>query len=621
VSTTETIDSSLPQDDDRREFVLPGGSEPSGDGSRRLVLTSFAGHLVQNNIITEEIAKKATAWKNQLGPKDRRGIVDVLVDEFGVTRDALHYEVARFYSFRIIDLNKRTSRTLQPAVVSRLMADLPPSINRLAFKHKVLPYETSENQPDKLLVVTPNPSDREVYEVARAFPYKRFEICYMSEKDWTEYWRQITLDKQQMDGESALEDVCFDEEDSELDSDLDKEINRSELIQLVENIFTDAVRVGASDIHVVPRGPRRTEIRFRIDGQLSLWRTVDDARAEAVVAVVKGKSASLDRFERMSAQDGSAQKVVDNQVIRFRMSVLPIISRSSGGKFESVVMRILKEANTTVSVETIGFDPYSLRVFKEAIHRPHGMVILTGPTGSGKSTTLVAALRSVMRPSLNTITVEDPIEYLIEEARQVKLNHKLGFEDAMRAILRHDPDIVMVGEIRDRVTADIAIKLANTGHLTFSTLHTNDAPSAVSRLFKMGVEPFLIAQALNIVVGQRLVRRLCDRCKTPALNVTQQALVRMGFTPKEAEQIIVFGPVGCPHCVEGYRGRAAIHESLYVTSHIRDIILDSGEKIDLERIRSAAIRHGMQTLRRSGIELIKKGVTSIEEVIGTTTLD
>jgi type IV pilus assembly protein PilB len=260
-------------------------------------------------------------------------------------------------------------------------------------------------------------------------------------------------------------------------------------------------------------------------------------------------------------------------------------------------------------------------MFRESIAQPHGMVILTGPTGSGKSTTLVAALRAVMSPALNTISVEDPVEYLLEGARQVKLNHKLTFEDALRAILRHDPDIVMVGEIRDRITADIAVKLANTGHLTFSTLHTNDAPSAVSRLFKIGVEPFLIAQAMNIVVAQRLVRRLCDHCKRPVERTNDVLLAKAGFSQDEADSLTVFQPVGCVNCINGYKGRMAIHESLFFTQEIREIIMESGERIDTNAIREAAKRHGMQTLRRSGLELVKKGTTTLEEIIANTTND
>ena len=330
---------------------------------------------------------------------------------------------------------------------------------------------------------------------------------------------------------------------------------------------------------------------------------------------------NLDRFERMAAQDGSAQKMIDNETIRFRISVIPVISREMVGKFESVVIRILRDADASVSLQSIGFDDYSLAMFQEAIEKPHGIVILTGPTGSGKSTTLVAALRTVMNSTLNTITVEDPVEYLLDGARQVKLGHKLDFEGAMRSILRHDPDIVMVGEMRDRITADIAVKLANTGHLTFSTLHTNDAPSAVSRLFKMGVEPFLIAQALNIVVAQRLVRKLCDRCKTTSPGAPAAVLERAGFTPEDARNAKLYRPIGCINCVEGFRGRTAIHESLFLSPEVRSLIMESDVKIDTDALRAAGIRHGMRSLRRAGIELVKRGITTLDEIISSTTHD
>ncbi len=587
----------------------------------RPFVSSFIEHLLNRNIITEVIASHVATGRNSANGKGRRSLVETLSEEFGIPRGILYDEVAQFYSFRIIDIHDRNARRLPPAAVNKLLVGLPESIQHLAQKYKVLPFEIAENQPDKILVVTPYPSEREIHEVARSFPYKKFEICYMNEKDWAEHWRQITLDKQQVINGLNTTNTVFEEDEAELDSVLEKEIYRSQLVALVENVFVDAVRVGASDIHFVPRGARKTTISFRIDGELTDWYTIEDARAEAVIAVVKGRGLNLDRFERMAAQDGSAQKVIDNQVIRFRISILPIISRELGGKFESVVIRILKDADASVSLETIGFDSYSLEMFREAIAQPNGMIILTGPTGSGKSTTLVAALRAVMTPALNTISVEDPVEYLLEGARQVKLNHKLSFEDALRAILRHDPDIIMVGEIRDRITADIAIKLANTGHLVFSTLHTNDAPSTISRLFKVGVEPFLIAQAMNIVVAQRLVRRLCDRCKKPAEKPSDVYLAKAGFTQEEADALTVYRPVGCLDCIGGYKGRAAIHESLFFTPEVRDLILESGERIDTLAVRESAIRHGMQTLRRSGLELVKKGTTTVDEIISNTSND
>ncbi len=617
------MDEALSKDDALERQMAPQEYFAGNDAPRaRPVLTSFLEHLVRSKIVPEEVALEVASVKQNQTVKDKRKLVEILAEEHGISRDELNREVAKFYSFRVIDLGERSARRLLPAAVNKVLANLPEGIHEIATKHKVLPYELAEGQPDKILVVTPNPSNREVYDVARMFPFKKFEICFMSDKDWAELWRQVTMDKQMTVGGASTEEKIFSEEDdAELDTVLEREINRGQLVSMIENILTDAVRVGASDIHVIPRGVRRTEIQFRIDGRLRLWYTVDDARAEAVVAVVKGRCSSLDRFERLAAQDGSAQKVVDNQAIRFRISIIPIVSKELSGKLESVVIRILRDADASVSLATIGFDTYSLQVFKEAISKPHGIVILTGPTGSGKSTTLVAALRSVMKATLNTITVEDPVEYILEGARQVKLNHKLDFDSAMRAILRHDPDIVMVGEVRDKVTADIAIKLANTGHLTFSTLHTNDAASAVSRLFKMGVEPFLIAQALNIVVAQRLVRTLCDRCKEKVPSVNQQVLIRAGMTPEEAASAKLFRPVGCLNCTDGFKGRRAIHESLYFTPELRSLIEDSAEKINTEAIRAAAMRHGMQSLRRSGLELAKKGLTTVEEVVSSTTND
>lgn len=589
------------------------------NASKKRYASAFLEHLVRNRIISETVADEASEYLRTHTGAEKRRIVDLLVEEFSVERDVLARELALFYSFRIVDINERSLRRFDSSQVRKLIDGLSPSVYRLAMRHKVLPFETAERQPDKVVVVTPNPTDREAAEVARALPYAKHEICYMKEADWDLYWEQITAEKNP--GLGSVSDGFLEESDAELDSALDREIDSSQLVNLVNNIFTDAVRVRASDIHIVPKSARKTEVSFRIDGQLTHWYTIEDTRAEAVIAVVKGRGIGLDRFERMAAQDGQAQKVVDDQIIRFRMSILPIISRELAGKFESVVIRILRDADASVTLESIGLDAYSLERFKDAISKPHGMVILTGPTGSGKSTTLVAALRSVMNPSLCTITVEDPVEYLLEGARQVKLNHKLSFDDALRAILRHDPDIVMVGEIRDRTTADIAIKLANTGHLTFSTLHTNDAASVVSRLFKIGVEPFLIAQALNIVVAQRLVRKLCEKCKRPAKPLSPAILLKSGFTEGEIANLHLYEPTGCIHCVAGFKGRTAIHETLYFTQDIRDIILDSGERIDTAAITRAAMNDGMRTLRRSGLELVKSGITSLDEVVSTTTHD
>ncbi len=597
---------------------IPEAPRVPANGGRPFV-TTFLDHLVAKKIVSKEIAEQLSQDALR-GNKNKKTLVEILIEDFKINSESLFEEVAHFYSFKTLKLGESNSRRLSTQKVGKILAELPKNILDEVRKYKVVPFELSQDNPDKVLVASPNPSDREVHRVARAFPFQKFEVCYMKESEWQDFMRQVGLEKQVALSGLDSKDQAF-ELDEDLDNLLDVEIHKGQLVAMLDNVFAEGVRAGASDIHIIPKGYRKTSISFRIDGQLTEWYSIEDARSEAVVAVVKGRGLGLDRFERMAAQDGSAQKVVDDQTIRYRMSVLPVISREIVGKLESVVIRILKDADASVSLETIGFDDYSLKWFTESISRPHGMIILTGPTGCGKSTTLIAALRSVMKPTRNTITVEDPVEYLIDGARQVKLNSKLSFEEALRAILRHDPDVVMVGEIRDQITADIAIKLANTGHLTFSTLHTNDAPSAISRLFKIGVEPFLIAQALNIVVAQRLLRRLCVHCREPLKNLDDNLLARLGFTQDDVEEATFFKAVGCSRCVGGFKGRVAIHESLFMTPEIRELVIDSTDKVDVDLMRATALAHGMQTLRASGLQLVKRGITTIEEVASMTVQD
>jgi type IV pilus assembly protein PilB len=288
-------------------------------------------------------------------------------------------------------------------------------------------------------------------------------------------------------------------------------------------------------------------------------------------------------------------------------------------KFESAVIRILDDRKVVKDLDKLGLVGYAKDSFVKAINEPQGMVIMTGPTGSGKSTTLVAALYQVITPEYNVLTVEDPVEYVIEGARQLKIGYKMNFEQAIRSILRHDPDIVLVGEMRDKETAETAVKLANTGHLTFSTLHTNDAPSAVARLYKMGIEPFLIAYAINVIVAQRLVRRLCPKCKKKVVNYDEIYMKAIKLDIAEWRNYTIYQAAGCPECNNtGYKGRMAIHEALYFTKEIREIIVKSGDEVDEESIRVQARKDGTLSLRDSGLEKVKMGLTSIEEVVANT---
>ncbi|MEX0601802.1 MAG: GspE/PulE family protein, partial [Bacteroidota bacterium] len=495
----------------------------------------------------------------------------VLVDDFRADRNSVYKEVADFYAFKTIDLDHTTIDEGMIEFMRRELNGLPVSIRELAVENHVLPYRLDLQVPDRLHIITPDPTKTEVYHIARAFPYRKFEISYVPSDQWAEVWQRVNIGRSTYrEKENILRDMTatmedFDDDGQLYEQAIEEEIHRSGLVDLVENIFVDAVRTGASDIHVIPRGERKTEFYFRVDGRLALWYSHTESRAEAVSAVVKDRAMNIDRFERNTAQDGFAQFIIDKKTARFRVSVIPIVGKELRNKFESIVIRVLQEPTVGMNISDLGFHAHAESVFRKAITKPYGIIIVTGPTGSGKSTTLVAALRTIMDSTRNIITVEDPVEYFIEGARQVKLNQKLDFEGALRAILRHDPDIVMVGEMRDSITANIAVKLANTGHLTLSTLHTNDAPSAVARLFKMGVEPFLIAYSVNIVVAQRLLRVLCERCKSPIQDPDREAFRRVGLTDEDIDSITFYRAIGCKHCLGGYKGRTAIHEALYFT--------------------------------------------------------
>jgi len=582
----------------------------------------FGEVLIEKGIITPDVLLNAMDTLSKETQKNRRKLPQVLVEDYSVDRNKVYQEVADFYAFKSLDTTKFTVDDIVLAFIRKELGGLPASIRELAIEHLVLPFVVDPENPERLFVITPDPTRSEVHLIARTFPYRKFELFYVSFDQYEDLWKRVNIGRSTYkDKESTLrsETESVLDEDGELyEQVLEEEINRSGLVDLVENIFMDAVRVGASDIHVVPRGDRTTEFHFRVDGKLSIWYTHTESRAEAVSAVVKDRAMNIDRFERNTAQDGFAQFTIDRKTVRFRVSVIPVVGKELRSKLESIVIRVLQEPKVGGSIEELGFEPYARDSFVKAIKKPYGIVIVTGPTGSGKSTTLVAALRTVMDPSLNVITVEDPVEYFIDGARQVKLNPKLDFEGALRAILRHDPDIVMVGEIRDQITANIAVKLANTGHLTFSTLHTNDAPSAISRLYKMGVEPFLLAYSINMVLAQRLLRKLCTKCKSPITNTDVEALKKLGMTVDEIKKATLFRPIGCSDCMNGYRGRTAIHEALYFTKEIRKIVLEAEGLVDEERLRNQAIHQGMRTLRQAAVELLKNGITSMEEVASAT---
>lgn len=593
----------------------------------QLEMTDKIGYLLlKKGIIDAKILEDALKIKASDQAKLKRNLAQILVDEFNFDHDTIFREVAVLYAFKELNLHIENLPEERIAELRKMIQAQNEDTKQMLLEHRVIPYKYDERQRDKLILAAVDPTDRSLSKIAFNLNAKKYEINYLRKRDYDKLIDILLPPENEflkMIEEADEEMYVHEEPDAQLDEEeLDAEINKSALINLIEAALIEGVRRGVSDVHIVPKSSTRTEIHFRVDGKLQLWHAQEGTLPEALMAVVKDRSKGLDRFERERAQDGFIQREIDGHIIRYRVSVLPMVGTELRNKFESIVIRILDDRKVIKDLSKLGLVGYGKSAFEKAIRQPQGMVILTGPTGSGKSTTLIAALYQVVTPQVNVLTVEDPVEYVIEGARQLKIGHKMNFEQAIRAILRHDPDIVLVGEMRDKETAETAIKLANTGHLTFSTLHTNDAPSAISRLFKMGVEPFLIAYAINLIVAQRLIRKLCSDCKKRVSKIDDKIIESAGIKIEEWKDAEIYEAVGCPKCNNtGYKGRMAIHEALYFTKELREIIVRSGEEVDEEKVRVQSKKDGTKNLRESGFEKVRLGLTSIQEVLAATTED
>ena len=381
-------------------------------------------------------------------------------------------------------------------------------------------------------------------------------------------------------------------------------------MRLVNAVMTDAIRKRASDIHIEPY-EKVLRIRFRIDGVLYEIMQPPLRLKNAITSRIK-VMANLDIAERRLPQDGRIKmKLSGNKEMDFRVSVLPTMAG------EKVVLRLLDKSNLQLDMTKLGFEENALKHFKEAISKPYGMVLVTGPTGSGKTTTLYSALAELNKVSTNISTAEDPVEFNLVGINQVQMHEDIGlnFAAALRAFLRQDPDVIMVGEIRDFETAEIGIKAALTGHLVLSTLHTNDAPSTVNRLLNMGVEPFLVASSVNVILAQRLARVICSHCKEPN-PVSVDVLREMGWA---GEPFTPCRGAGCPNCGgTGFRGRIALYEVMTMSDGVREQILAGATALDLKR---TAIQDGMKTLRQSGLEKVAQKMSTLEEVLRVTMAD
>ncbi|MEO5618889.1 MAG: type IV-A pilus assembly ATPase PilB [Candidatus Eisenbacteria bacterium] len=408
------------------------------------------------------------------------------------------------------------------------------------------------------------------------------------------------------------DDLSVVEEEDPAESDGAGLIDEAPIVKLVNSLIADAVRKGASDIHIEPY-EKSMRVRFRIDGVMQEMMAPPFKFKAAIISRLK-IMAELDIAERRVPQDGRIKIKVINRTIDLRVSSLPTIFG------EKIVMRILDKGNLNIDLEKMGFEPASMKEFVSAIANPYGMVLVTGPTGSGKTTTLYSALSRVNTPEVNVMTAEDPVEYNLDGINQVLVNEGVGlsFAAALKAFLRQDPNIIMVGEIRDLDTASIAVKAALTGHLVLSTLHTNDAPSAIGRMIDMGIEPFLVASSVNLILAQRLVRKVCLACKKP-VTLNEEVLRELQLDPAEAATATFMEGQGCVDCSNtGYRGRAGVYEVMPMTSKLRELVL---ERASAGEIKKAAIGEGMLTLRRDALQKLKRGVTTPEEVLKESAAD
>lgn len=583
--------------------------------------------LREKGIVSQDILDKALDTLKQGTSKgnshSQRRLQQILIEDFKIDRHEIYSAIAQLYAFKEFNLRADTVDDIQLDFIRKTLDACSETLRDKLIHKSVLPFRPHDSSAKILTVIAADPLDREIPLLLRDLPYKQIEIAYSPKEHIDELIDRVMIFKNEFlqQIEVSLQSVeGIEEEDVKIDeAALDAEINRSMLTNLVEGTLVEAVRKGASDVHIIPKEGNVTEFVFRVDGKLQMWHALSSVKPESVAAVIKDRSINIDRFDRNTAQDGYIQRKIDNHHIRFRVSVLPIAGAEVQRRFESVVIRVLDDRKVITEFDKLGLQPKAREDFMAAISKPQGMIMLTGPTGSGKSTTMIAALHSIMDASKNVVSVEQPVEYLIRGARQIKLSPKLDFDSALRSVLRHDPDIVMVGEIRDLKSAEIAVSLANTGHITFTTLHTNDAISAIARLYMLGVEPFLIANAINLIMAQRLIRKLCENCKRRAKKIDFALARYLGFTEQEIKQVAFFEPVGCEKCFEGFKGRQSIVEPLLFTPAIRRIIISSKDFVDEDMIRQEAQGNNMLTLRASGRERIKEGFTTIEEIASATT--
>ena len=553
--------------------------------------------LVREGLITQDQLKKALL--DQKGSGMRLGYTLVklgFIEETEVTK-----MLARQYRMPAVDLSRFE-------VDPKILKLLPPDI---AIRHTVLPLKR-EGRTLTIAIADPNnvTAIEDIKFITRCdvFPVIAGEYTLRNAID--RYYQQSDAQLQSLlRSVEAAEDLEVVEESADEDVKAQDLADDAPVVKLINGLLTDAVKRGASDIHIEPF-EHEMRVRYRVDGALQEVMKPPVKMRAALTSRVK-IMASLNIAERRVPQDGRIKLKMGVRVIDFRVSTLPVLFG------EKIVLRILDKGNLTLDLKKFGFEVKAEQELLKAILNPYGMVLVTGPTGSGKTTTLYSALSTINTIEVNIMTAEDPVEYNLMGINQVLVKNDVGmtFAAALKAFLRQDPNIIMVGEIRDMETGSIAIKAALTGHLVLSTLHTNDAPSTVTRMIDMGIEPFNVASAVNLIVAQRLVRRICSACKAEH-KYTDDELHALSIPLAEAAKLTFFKGQGCDTCGgTGYKGRQGLYEVMSMTSNLRRLVLKGGST---EEIQQQAVKDGMLTLRMDGMLKVKRGITSLEEVVKET---
>ena len=548
--------------------------------------------LVSSGIITEEQLKEALEEQKKTGER----LLDILKKLGSIDEETLSKIIAKQWGYPYIDLS---TVEIDKETVHHISEEI-------ARRFEVIPFGRTEE--GEIMVAISDPTN--IFAIDFLRNYLNNVKIYVASKESIigniekYYSMEKTVKEAVMEMTGGVEVETEEEEGTELSIDEARSLaETAPIIRLMNQIITEAIISRASDIHIEPQ-KRSVRVRYRIDGVLNDAMSLPKNIQPGLVSRVK-IMANLDIAERRRPQDGRINIKFRGREIDLRISILPAIFG------EKVVMRILDKERSLIPLERLGFSEDSLTIFKSLITQPYGMILITGPTGSGKSTTLYAVLRILNSPKVNILTAEDPVEYQLDGITQLQVNPKIGltFANALRSFLRQDPDIILVGEIRDRETAQIAMEAALTGHLVFSTLHTNDSFSAPTRLIDMGIEPYLIASALIGVTAQRLVRKICNNCKTE-IKPSRYMLEQLGI---EDENITFYKGEGCPICNNtGYKGRIAVQEILKIDDNIREMILKRSSSTE---IKEYAVKNGTKTLLQDALDKARKGITSLEEVL------